>query len=385
MDINCLAPIAESLSYLVETRFYNRAMRREMPDVLEAIHQMGLKIGLISNVNSLGQVPTNLEKYGIKSYFDPIVLSSEYGRRKPDPSIFHYAARLINVPTSKCVYVGDRIARDILGAHRAGYGMAVQIRHNFRHGEHDEGAVPDAVIDQMTELPEIIRSVNSVSNPENLEGIRAIFFDAGDILYQRPERGCKLNAFLKQLSLNISDNHLIEKRELTDLAFTGKITQKQFREAILRLYGVSQPEQIIIGLQIMEEEDNDVHFFEGVASTITLLKEKGYLLGIITDTANPLHVKLGWFEKGGFGAAWDSVISSYELGIRKPDPGIYQAALMQLGVKPNQALFVGHKASELDGARSVGMKTVAFNFDPDANADYFIEAFSDLLTNPLIP
>ena len=99
-------------------------MRPEMPAVLEAIKQMGLKIGLISNVNSRGQVPTNLKEYGIFHYFDPIVLSSEYGRRKPDPAIFHYAARLANVPASTCLYVGDRIVRDIDGAQRAGFGMS---------------------------------------------------------------------------------------------------------------------------------------------------------------------------------------------------------------------------------------------------------------------
>ncbi len=114
--------------FFIETHYYQRAMRPEVPGVLEAIHKMGLKIGLISNVNSRGQVPANLEQYGIRHYFDPIVLSSEYGRRKPDPAIFHYAARLANVPTSDCVYIGDRIARDILGARRAGFRLAVQIR-----------------------------------------------------------------------------------------------------------------------------------------------------------------------------------------------------------------------------------------------------------------
>jgi putative hydrolase of the HAD superfamily len=81
---------------------------------------MGYKIGLISNVTSLGQVPLNLTQYAIKGYFNPIVLSIEYGRRKPDPAIFHYAARLANSPTSECVYIGDRVARDILGSKRTG-------------------------------------------------------------------------------------------------------------------------------------------------------------------------------------------------------------------------------------------------------------------------
>jgi FMN phosphatase YigB (HAD superfamily) len=49
-----------------------------------------------------------------------------------------------------------------------------------------------------------------------------------------------------------------------------------------------------------------------------------------------------------------------------------------------QAVFVGHKASELDGARAVGLKTIAFNFEKSAQADFYIEEFSDLLELSLI-
>ena len=158
IDRTVLSSISEELMLFYETRLYYRDMRPEIPEVLEAIKKLGLKIGLISNVNSLGQVPTNLEKYKIKHYFDPIVLSSEYGRRKPDPAIFHYAARLANVPTSECIYVGDRISRDIDGANRAGFKMAVQICHDFDHGETDFGPEPDVKITKMTELLDIINT-----------------------------------------------------------------------------------------------------------------------------------------------------------------------------------------------------------------------------------
>ena len=85
VDRNALDAIAEDLMCFIETQYYERAMRPEIPMVLEEIKQMGLKIGMISNVNSRGQVPTNLATYNIGHYFNPIVLSSEYGRRKPDP------------------------------------------------------------------------------------------------------------------------------------------------------------------------------------------------------------------------------------------------------------------------------------------------------------
>jgi FMN phosphatase YigB (HAD superfamily) len=72
------------------------------------------------------------------------------------------------------------------------------------------------------------------------------------------------------------------------------------------------------------------------------------------------------------------------LGIRKPDPGIYQAALQQLGVAASKTVFVGHKESELKGAREMGILTVAFNFDSDAQADFYIQTFQQLLTVPAI-
>lgn len=373
---------AEDLMVYVETQFYERALRPELPAALEAIRSMGLKMGVISNVCSRGQVPLNLEKYGIKSYFDPIVLSSEYGRRKPDPAIFQYAVWLARVPAGHSVYIGDRINRDIEGARRAGFGMAVQIRHEFEHGEVEAGTQPDAIVDQMGAFVELLaeaqaRHVHAAKAGQHPP--RAIFFDAGDILYFRPTRGQQIGAFLQELGLEIQPQHLVDKKALEYKAYRGLITPDQYHEALLRLYGVQQAADIERGKSVLEAESNNVAFFEGVADTLARLKEAGYLLGIITDTAAPLHAKLEWFERGGFGNCWDSIVSSKELGVRKPEPEIYHAALEQLGVAPEQAVFVGHKGVELDGARAVGMKTIAFNYDADARADAYVEKFSEIL------
>lgn len=380
VDKEKLAAIAEDLAFLIETRFYHRAMRPEMPAVLQAIKQLGLKIGLISNVNSRGQVPTNLNQYGIIDYFHPIVLSSEYGRRKPDPAIFHYAARLANVPTSQCIYIGDRVARDIEGARRAGFGLAIQIKHNFDHGEDDTGSRPDAIITDMTELLDIIRERQNCKEAHaESRKIRALIFDAGDILYFRPQRGAGFANFLKELGLEMSPNHAQQKKAIEYQAYRGQISHDEYREAVVALYDIEQPEQIARGKQALVDDDDNVAFFEGVPETLRALKEQGFLLAIVTDTANSISAKLGWFERGGFGHVWDAIISSMDIGTRKPDARIYQAALKQLGLTPDQAIFVGHRASELAGARAVGMQTVAFNYDKDAKADCFIEKFSDLL------
>jgi HAD superfamily hydrolase (TIGR01549 family) len=121
-----------------------------------------------------------------------------------------------------------------------------------------------------------------------------------------------------------------------------------------------------------------------VPETLLYLKEKGYILGIITDTAMSFSKKLNWFEEHGFGRIWDAVISSKEIGVRKPSPEMYLLAVEQTGVSPAEAAFIGHRKTELDGARAVGLKTIAFNYEDGAVADVYIQNFTDLLTLPLL-
>lgn len=383
-DPTALEKIADELMVFVENNFYDRNMRPEVPEVLKALKQMGLKIGLISNVNSRGQVPYNLKRYGIIEYFDPIVLSSEYGIRKPDPSIFHYAARLMNVPTSACAYVGDRIVRDILGAQKAGYRLAIQIEHDFEHGEEDTGAVPDAIISNMTQLIDIVKTEMARPRIEPDSQIRALLFDAGDILYYRPKKENKFVNFLKELGLDDKWEQIQKKKDLKRQAYTGQISHDEFHLTYLQLLGITDPELVKRGKALLDEENLDVEFFEGVKETLQTLKQKGFMLGIITNTANSIRSKLSWFEVGGFGDVWDSIISSVEIGVIKPFPEIYQAALTQLGLSSDQAVFVGHRISELNGAKASGLQTIAYNYDEGAQADYYVTEFREILEIPIL-
>jgi HAD superfamily hydrolase (TIGR01509 family) len=382
-----LRAIAEELMFYVDTRWFDRRMRPEMPAVLAALQKMGLKIGLISNIPSLNQVPYNLEQYGLRQYFDPLVLSSEYKMRKPDPSIFQYAARLAKVPASECAYVGDRVARDIEGAARAGFGYKVQIRHGFAHGESDAGAQPDAVIDNMLELVDLLKVQQYLpcARPggDSDGQLKALFFDAGDLLYYRPNEGHLFNAFLIDLGISERINPQLQA-DLKQLAFCNIITRREYHTRLIRSLGIQDEALLKRGIAIMEQEDDEVAIFDGVPETMRTLKAQGFYLGIITDTSLPVATKLRWFERAGFGNVWDSVISSAEVGVRKPDPRIYQAGIEQVGVSFAEAGFVGHKKSELDGAHAVGMTTILFNPDPDASADYTIDHFCDLLALPMI-
>lgn len=60
----------------------------------------------------------------LRPYFDEIVISGDFGKGKPDPSIFEHALGLLNVKPEEVLMVGDNINTDILGASRTGIRSA---------------------------------------------------------------------------------------------------------------------------------------------------------------------------------------------------------------------------------------------------------------------
>jgi putative hydrolase of the HAD superfamily len=56
-----------------------------------------------------------------------------------------------------------------------------------------------------------------------------------------------------------------------------------------------------------------------------------------------------------FNTLFDAVVISGEVGMRKPDPGIYALAAREVGVPPQQCVFVDDIAANVRGAAEAGM------------------------------
>ena len=210
--------------------------------------------------------------------------------------------------------------------------------------------------------------------------LKAILFDAGDIIYHRPRRGEALAAFLNQHGLVPVPPGQPERLELKRRAHAGEISKEEHHDAVLEMSGVTDPADRIDGRRIMDEDQRDIEFFDGVPETLHRLKAAGLRLGIVTNTFDRTTAKLGWFAKVGIDKVWDSFATSCEVKVNKPDARIYLAALEPLDLLPEEAAFVGHAAAELAGAKALGMTTIAFNRDNDSvTADHVISKFPELL------
>jgi HAD superfamily hydrolase (TIGR01509 family) len=95
---------------------------------------------------------------------------------------------------------------------------------------------------------------------------------------------------------------------------------------------------------------------KGSAESLARLRAAGFRLGVVSNSDGRAEQAL---EAAGLRALFDVVIDSAVVGIEKPDPRIFQAALEALGVAPEETLYIGD-LYEVDvlGARAAGIEAV---------------------------
>jgi HAD superfamily hydrolase (TIGR01509 family) len=113
------------------------------------------------------------------------------------------------------------------------------------------------------------------------------------------------------------------------------------------------------------------------------LRDRGLAVGLVSNAFDPGWLLREDLERMGLTERLDAAVFSSEVGKRKPDPRIFEAALEALGVAAENALFVGDtRVADVHGAHAVGMATVQaywFRADEqtgDPQPDY--EAFTPM-------
>ena len=97
------------------------------------------------------------------------------------------------------------------------------------------------------------------------------------------------------------------------------------------------------------------------------LRTLGYKIGLISDCTKEVSVL--WPDTQ-FARFFDAAILSCLVGVRKPDPQIYDLACEQLKVIPRKCLYVGDGGSqELTGASRAGMGAVLIRTPYDDSVD----------------
>lgn len=88
-------------------------------------------------------------------YFDHIIISGEFGKGKPDVTIFEHALSKLELNAEDCVMVGDKLTTDILGANRAGIDSVWINRHGV---DLNDDIIPTHTITSLQQLFSILNA-----------------------------------------------------------------------------------------------------------------------------------------------------------------------------------------------------------------------------------
>ena len=144
--------------------------------------------------------------------------------------------------------------------------------------------------------------------------------------------------------------------------------------AVLEAAGVPADPELVHELnenRMKAFAENAVHLWDDSIPTLRALRTRGLRTAIVSNcdhSTRPIVDELGLEREA------DAVMLSFEVGVAKPDPGIYRAALDALGARPEEAVFVDDQAWYCEGAEAIGIRSFVIVRDDAAPAEGFATA-----------
>ena len=190
--------------------------------------------------------------------------------------------------------------------------------------------------------------------------LRAVVFDYGMVL--TGPREPEAHAALMQLTglppdqfeaLYWADRHAYDE---------GKLTGLEFWRKILRVAGLSMgPAESDSRAEELNLWDARMWTTENPAMLAWQLelKRRGIRTAILYNMGD--NVLANMEREFDWLGRFDVLVWSYKLGIAKPEPAIYRHVLNELGVQPEETLFLDDKLVNIEAAQALGVRAIQFS------------------------
>lgn len=235
-----------------------------------------------------------------------------------------------------------------------------------------------------------------------MDKVKVIFFDMGNTLLHfhcaktDEEKDMKglihLTEYLNKLNTEITFKDV--KENFFDKWMEGikdrKTTYKEYPiekylNGFLDKYDVKLDlNQCIEAINLFYTEYRENLFFEdNLIDTLKYLKNKGYIISIISNTCYYDEVMKECFKKVGIYDLIDDFTFSYSIRLGKPNIEIFNEAIKKVGISPNECIMVGDSLDkDIKPAIDLGMKTIWLNLNEEINdsiePDIEIKSLNDI-------
>ncbi len=188
--------------------------------------------------------------------------------------------------------------------------------------------------------------------------VKAVIFDMFETLVSLFEGR---NYFSENIAadLGVDENVFRQLWHATEIHRTvGQYTLEDVLERTLQVLQIYSPDKVDMIMQKRHEclKDTFSSVPMEVKELLGTLKKRGIAVGLIS---NCFSDEFEMIQNSELYPMFDAVKLSYEQGVCKPDPAIYYRIMAELGVEPEECIYVGDGGSnELLAAKEVGMKPV---------------------------
>lgn len=184
-----------------------------------------------------------------------------------------------------------------------------------------------------------------------------LLVDIGDVLLLKNKEVSFSTLLANELEVDEGLAQEINRLHFTTME-TSFVPEKQFIINLEKNLGYKAPSNIYARFARAYEKQirPNVEFLQFLDS----VREQGVKTAILSNTIaiySRVQEQAGVNERAGF----YPIIYSWEVGMAKPNEGIFRLALERLAAKPNEIIFIDDKQKHLDGAALVGMRTLLFN------------------------
>jgi putative hydrolase of the HAD superfamily len=222
-----------------------------------------------------------------------------------------------------------------------------------------------------------------------LTALRAVLFDAGNTLvfldYDRLAQGVGSGLGLPLTGPDLARHAAAASQAMERVTGSDQQRAATYLEALFRLGGVPA-ERMGEVRDCLARMHAERHLWcsirDHTREALERLRSAGLRLGVVSNSDGRVEEAL---RAAGLSDYFDVVIDSSLVGVEKPDPRIFQAALDALAVRPEESLYVGD-LYEVDvvGARAAGIEAVLLAASPGPGQSCRTAATLDDLVNTLL-
>ncbi|WIM67827.1 HAD family hydrolase [Corynebacterium breve] len=357
-------------------------VRPGIVELLDRCRAEGIALGIVSNAQSGYSHRQLLAEHGLADYFDVQIYSDEVGIRKPHPGMITLAADALGLTPAECWYVGDTFDRDVVAGRRAGAGGVI-ITRDTRTSTPPFAIrdTPDVTLDDpsgiLSLLDDVTVPVSDLIEEQEQNTKEALLIDHGGVISASRKDSVGRGKFVEDLAGWLVVDKLVAERIVNRALAANAERKRSDLEATAAEFwaaGVEGEEPRIAALVRSEayalseawgKAKSARQMRDGIVQLFDYCRDEGISIIVVTNTVSGQAVR-HYLRTYGL---WDyitAVVASDEIGVRKPHPGIVEAALAVSGSDPGHTWFLGDKPeNDAAGARACGIAhRVLVKLDP---------------------